>query len=252
MTDVPAAPPPGWYPHPERVGALLYWDGAAWVQPPPVLVPQGTPVTVRSFVRLSKVVGAGLRLSGLVLVGQMALFVWGIGMFDEAVASGDVETLTRFDDLNLALVIAFVVVFLLTGITWTVWQYQVAGTVAPGELRHGPGMHAGSWYIPLANLVIPCQNVRDLWGNLLGTADKTRVNWWWATLLIGGLVSRIGDSSFEDATTVDDFNESMVFYLVANLFQLVGAVLAISIVRRLTLAGLERSATLTTPAIPGA
>jgi hypothetical protein len=243
---------PGWYPHPERPGALLYWDGALWVHPPGPVLPRGKPVNNRSFIRLSKAVTTGLILVGLVIVAQAALYIWGTAMIDGAVATSDAAKLDRFDTLDQALTIGLLVLVVATGIAWVVWQHQVASTAASGDLRHGPGMHAGAWFIPFANLVIPCQNVRDLWGFLLRTPSKARVSWWWATILIGALLTRIGDAKSGAVEDVADFRSSMTLYILASVPEIVSAVLAVTIVRRLTVAGLARSAELRGAGIPDA
>ncbi|MFL6105861.1 MAG: DUF4328 domain-containing protein [Marmoricola sp.] len=239
MDNTPASPGPGWYPDPQVPAQMRFWDGAAWTEQPFPVQGRDNPVGYR-FALLGQGIRAGLVLSVLVALGEVGLFSWGLSMFDEAVATGDVDRLSRFDDLHRVLSIGGSVVFLVTGILWVIWQYQLARSAAPGELDRSPGWHIGSWFIPFANLVMPFQNIRDLWRNFVGSGSTAILGWWWAATLATNVFLRVGTSGNDDG--LDSLKSEVSWWLTSSVIGIAAAALALVIVHRLTVAGLAKSA----------
>jgi hypothetical protein len=252
MSETPDAPAAGWYADPERIGAMRYWDGSGWIQQQPAAPLMLPPPLGRSFALLSRWVTAGLTLTGVLLTVQVAVYGWGLGMFEDAAATGDVERLELYDNLNLGLGIGFLVIVIATGVTWLVWQSQLARSAAPGELERSPGAHVGSWFIPIANFVLPCQNVLALWRTFVRTSSAALVGWWWAAFVIGGLLSRLSGANADDLDSISELESAVGTDLIGNLVEVVAAILAVVLVRRLTLGGLARSAALSSGASPAA
>jgi len=219
---------------------MRFWDGTVWTPQTFVVEKPARPVGYR-FAMLGQGIRAGLILSLLIGLGEIALYIWGLTMFDDAIAAGDIDRLSTFDDLNSALSISEVVVFLVTGIVWVIWQYQLAASAAAGVLDRNPGWHLGSWFIPLANLVMPFQNVRDLWRNFTDRPGSALVGWWWAATLLSGLVLRVGAPN-EDEAGLGPLQTEVSWWLVSAVIGLASASLALVIVHRLTIGGLARSA----------
>ncbi len=60
----------------------------------------------------------------------------------------------------------FVVVQLVIVVLFIVWMFRAAKNneaLGRSNARFGPGWSIGSWFIPIANLVIPVLIVQDLW-----------------------------------------------------------------------------------------
>lgn len=245
MEHTPESPTAGWYPDPHVPGQVRFWNGAAWTEQHFAVQGPGDPVGYR-FALLGQGIRAGLLLSLLVGVGEVALFVWGLSMFDEAVATGDLDRLSRFDDLHQVLSISGLVLFVVTGILWMIWQYQLARSAAPGELDRSAGWHVGSWFIPLANLVMPFQNLRDLWRRFVGSRRTAILGWWWAATLATHVFPRLGTSG--DDTGLDALKSEVSWWLASSVIGIGSAALALVIVHRLTLAGLAKSAAGARPA----
>jgi hypothetical protein len=111
-----------------------------------------------------------------------------------------------------------------------------------------PGWSIGSWFIPLANLVIPVLIVQDLWR---GAAAETRrgdrtwrtgrgsalVGCWWASWVVAsvGWWVRItySDENFRD-NSLDDIETSNTVALVGVVAVAIAAVLALLVVRALS------------------
>ena len=102
------------------------------------------------------------------------------------------------DDYVSAASSLFVLVQVVIVVLFIVWMFRAAkNNEALGRRnpRFGPGWAIGSWFIPIANLVIPVLIVQDLWRG--GDASRPRgdahwrtapgswlVGWWWAAWLV--------------------------------------------------------------------
>lgn len=257
MTDA-TSPAPGWYPDPEdAVKYLRYWDGAQWTVRqllPMQSVAPATTVELRplgsGFHHLGAAVRLGLRAVALVAIAQVALYLWGLSMIDEAVAAGDLDTLDTYDDLDQMLSIALVIVFAVAGVSWMIWQYRLAKSAAPGELRRGPGWHAFAWITPIVAAWFPFQNIRDLWVRRFPGRSRTILGWWWTGWIATVILDRVYLASYESADTVDDFKGLVGVSLASALVTLVTLVLALRI--QGTLSAAERIPALSPAAHPDA
>ncbi|RNL78861.1 DUF4328 domain-containing protein [Nocardioides marmorisolisilvae] len=239
MTTTPDSPQPGWYPDPQVPGRIRFWNGAAWTEEHAPVPGPDQPVGYR-FALLGQGVRAGLLLSVLIAIGEVGLYAWGLSMFDEAVATGDIDRLSRFDDLHSVLRVSGSIVFVVTGILWVIWQYQLARSAAPGELDRTAGWHLGSWFIPFANLVMPFQNLRDLWRKFVTPASTAIIGWWWAATLATNVFLRVASSG--DDPGLDALKAEVSWWLASSVIGIAAAVLALVIINRLTVAGLAKSA----------
>lgn len=240
-------PPEGWYPDPEDARYLRWWNGHQWELRKPVPGPGGSPGNApvpvgRGFARLGGAIGVLLGLTMLASIGQLALAAWGLSMIDDAVASGDLASLERYDGIDATLSILVVLCLLPTGVLWMIWQYRLARSTHPGEVRRGPGMHAFSWIIPVVAAWFPYQNVKDLWTLLAPGKSLVILRWWWAAWIVAQVLDRIFLASYDETESVGDVKGIMTLEGVSAAVGLLAAALAVRIVRRLTTGGLQRSA----------
>jgi hypothetical protein len=147
---------------------------------------------------------------------------------------------TRSDDRVAAVAIAGLVLLVITGIVWLVWQHRSQANLHAARLReldYTPGWSVGWWLIPFASLVKPFQTVRELWkassGDESWWQNKTwsLIGWWWA-LWIGMLVlERVATAVFNGAEALDTLILSSRLYLAYEVVVIIAAALAIAIVR---------------------
>jgi hypothetical protein len=196
---------------------------------------------VRPTKRIADAIVA-LLVTQILLLGAEALALINRISIVERVRAGHALTLAeaqQADTLVMASLVVWLVVFVVTGIVWCVWQHRAqrnAIELAYGKLAFTPGWAVGWWFVPLANLFKPFQTVRELWKASHGGYDGrvvatwSVIGWWWGLWLgasvLGRFIARAGSlKSPSDVIRHDTWE------IVANGVAVVAAILAIMIVR---------------------
>jgi hypothetical protein len=147
---------------------------------------------------------------------------------------------TRSDERVAAVAITGIVVLVITGIVWVVWQHRSQGNLhAAGlrELEYTPGWTVGWWLIPFANLVKPFQTVRELWKASGGDENWRQVKtwsligWWWVAWIAAVVLGRVATAVFDGAATIDTLISGSRLFVAYEVALFIAAVLAIAIVR---------------------
>jgi hypothetical protein len=171
-----------------------------------------------------------LRLSEIGLLQRI-----GRGVFVSA------EEAARSDQRVAVFTIAGVVVLVVSGILWLVWQHRSQANLHAARLRgleYTPGWSVGWWLIPFANFVKPFHTVRELW-KASGGDERWRylgtwpvIGWWWAAWIGGTILDRVAAYSLDDdQPTVDGLIAGSRLFLAAEVITIVTGVLASAIVR---------------------
>lgn len=140
----------------------------------------------------------------------------------------------------------FGTVQVLTILLYLVWQYQAHAhlrALGPSGLRFAPGLAVGSWFIPGANLALPCLAMRELWkasDHEAGPADwrrqrTTRLVWlWWLGFLA---MAALGGAAFLSAPASGATPHELIvrnwFGMAAAGTGVVTAILAIILIVRI-------------------
>ena len=154
----------------------------------------------------------------------------------------------RADDADNAvagLVGIWLLLLIATAVVFIIWLWRCAKDselLGRENPRFRAGWTIGSWFIPLANFVIPVLIVQDLWrastprstpgSSWRSEKGSSLVGWWWALFVAASLVSRAG-SGFDD-DTIDGLRSSDQAALSGYLVLAVAAFLAIRVVIQLT------------------
>jgi hypothetical protein len=138
-------------------------------------------------------------------------------------------------------VIAIVVVFI-------IWFWRAAKNnelFGRRNARFTPGWSIGSWFIPLANLVIPVLIAQDLWRGSDQSAPpgdptwRSRrgsavVGWWWAGFLVSSSGRYVHPDAYAvHAPTLSSFHAANAVLIAGMIVTIPAAVLAIRFVRQL-------------------
>ena len=172
---------PGWYPDPAGGSGQRWWDGTEWTGRRAIasradhLPPLGP-----RFARLGDVLGALLLANA------------GLSMLTLVV-----EQVAHREAVSRVLAVAALVLLGLTGLVWCAWQWRMAVS-SPDRLRRGPRLHVGSWFIPVANLWLPIQNMSALWHAYEPHDARGRgqgislVLPWWTAWLVSSAFGAVG------------------------------------------------------------
>jgi Domain of unknown function (DUF4328)/Protein of unknown function (DUF2510) len=261
-----ALPPQGWYQDPEGpAGQERYWDGGRWTehrrsQPPPSPVTQ--PRVAEKPQALSDVSWLALIMLGVTAVVFVWLMVAGINYenklsnFAGSSGFGVVFSATQLIDARDAAKTALTVstiIQLVASVAFLPWFHRAYRNLARigADLRYTTGWAIGAWFIPIFSWWRPKQIANDIWrGSSLdqGLQDpqwharpvSSLVHWWWASYLGWGLLNTIGwtvaggNSDLTASGAIDTEKTGIGFIIAASIVGIVGIVLAVLMVRRIT------------------
>jgi hypothetical protein len=147
----------------------------------------------------------------------------------------------RAIDRSGAVGITILVLFVVTGIVWLVWQHRSQTNLRGAGIRSlhfTPGWAVGWWLIPIANLWKPFQATREL---LKASAGGDRwwemptpvlVGWWWAGWIAFNLMDGLASTFFSgDDVSVGAYMTGDRFSIAGDLLSTATAILAILVVR---------------------
>jgi hypothetical protein len=196
----------------------------------------------RSVRTLGKVLVSLLAVNAVMAAVMVVLRISEIGLL-QRIGRGELvsaEEANRSDERVAAVGIAALIVLLITGIVWLVWQHRSQANLHAARLReleYTPGWSVGWWLIPFANLVKPFQTVRELWKASSGddawwqNPTWPLIGWWWALWIVRLVLERVAAAVFNGATTLDAVISSSRLFLAYEVVVIIAAFLAISIVR---------------------
>ncbi|WP_116949920.1 DUF4328 domain-containing protein [Jiangella endophytica] len=234
------------------------WGDAQWAPPPPA----GEPSSLGGLRTALTVLFVVISVASVLSIGAYA---GRIGYVNEVQESGSIDR-GRAEDADAFVGgagLLWVLVFLAIAVVFIVWQYRHAKNARLLGAQDGvrrPGWAIGGWFIPLANLVIPALNLygngraSDIEGRH-GAAPAERrgpaivvvwaVCWGLAVSLDRGAQTSVPDSLSADY--LDRLQSADGLSLAANFGYIAAAVLAILMVRTLTLR--QEAALATRPAL---
>jgi heme/copper-type cytochrome/quinol oxidase subunit 2 len=150
------------------------------------------------------------------------------------------EEASRSDQRVAVVTITGIVVLVVTGVVWLVWQHRSQANLHAArlrELQYTPGWAVGWWLIPLASLVKPFQTVRELWKASGGdehwwqTTTWPLIGWWWAAWISGFVLDRVASVVVDSASTLDTLIFGSRLFLGSEVVTIVAGILALAIVR---------------------
>ena len=160
------------------------------------------------------------------------------------------------DGVSMVLGLLSVGVLIGTGITFLMWFHRVrANLPALGitDARWSPGWAVGWWFVPIMSLFRPYQIAAEIWRASDPVATpvdwRTRpvpplLGWWWALFVASVVTSQISFRRWMrvDENTTSDFMQNLALLDTATAaIDLVGAWLAIRIIREIERRQFERA-----------
>jgi uncharacterized protein DUF4328 len=119
-------------------------------------------------------------------------------------------------------------------IRWLHAAYKNVDVVDRPQRRYGHGWAIGSWFVPFLNLWRPKQIVNDVWRAGGKGEPGELLLMWWLAFVVSNFVANIAiRSSFGDATA-EEIRNGSIAYAISDGIDIVGAILAILVVRAAT------------------
>jgi hypothetical protein len=171
-------------------------------------------------------------------------------LLDRLESGGDVTDaeLAASDDRQGAIGVLQVGVYILTAVAFIVWFHRAYRRTEElgAETRYGGGWAIGAWFVPILSLWRPKQIANDMWrGSDPDAPPGPETAWrdqpvspllavWWGAFLITNWGGIAVYNMRDEAGTVAAFKEASLVTLGADAFDVLAAVLAILVVRKLT------------------
>jgi len=135
------------------------------------------------------------------------------------------------------------VIYLLAVVFFIMWfrraYYNLHQTNA--KLEFTEGWAAGAWFVPFINIVRPYQIMKEIWvktqeesGQAILEPSTALVGWWWATLMIGGMVTRGVSKLAENADTVEKLETSTIATIAAELINIPSLLIVILLIKKVS------------------
>lgn len=229
----------------ETANAVCSYCGAA------LRAPDGAAASARVFrdpTRLTKLVQGLLIGVAVLAVASVAsefmqlqlLMRMRDGGFD---SEAEMMSAAESNDLRHHIIsIGTILLFVGTAIAFSMWTYRVSSNVhALGcrGLRFKPGWAVGWYFIPIANLWVPYQAMKEIWrasknpGGWESETTGSVLGWWWFCWIVSAIVGNISNQWTLRAETIDEIVATVRPNVVASMIDLAGAILAFLVVKRI-------------------
>ncbi|OPF70380.1 serine/threonine protein kinase [Streptomyces antioxidans] len=126
-------------------------------------------------------------------------------------------------------------------VLWLVWfrtAYLNSTVLSPGQQRFGSGYSVGAWFIPVAQLWLPKQIANDVWTSSAppgpGRGGRAVLHWWWTFFVLMFLMFPVNGISEAVGDNVREQRPSVIISIVDDSIGIMAALLAITVVRRIT------------------
>lgn len=205
----------------------------------------------RSLVRLSNVVIAFLTVKIVVDLASAVVDYQGMELVERIRAGSTVSfeevdandrRMTTSGILQLVALAAAAIPFVM----WMRRAYRNLGSLGVRWLRFKPGWAVGGWFVPFLWWARPKSILNDVWraSNPELPRDVHRppegayvpglVNWWWALYIAGSVIYPSGFSEERDPT-LEEIASTISQALAGDVCFVVAGILAIVVVRKVTL-----------------
>jgi len=194
---------------------------------------------ILGLLALTAVVDAVAVLADLEQLSVINRFIDG-----ERVPFADLDAVDRHMStvgmIQLVLLVVSAVAFLL----WLSRAYRNSIAMGIRNPRYGTRWAIGCWFVPFVNLVVPKKVMNDTYRGSdpeMAYGDPSfasrpvdpLLHWWWGIWLLSGFAARYAGGSSFDANLRDYGNQAKA-YVFSDVLNLVAAVLAILVVKKIT------------------
>jgi hypothetical protein len=171
----------------------------------------------------------------------------------ESVPVSDVDANDDRQTVVGSLLFAAYVVAAVLFIRWFHAAYANLKALGQPNPRYGPGWAIGGWFVPILNVWRPKQIANDIWRGSDPAAPALHDSaWtsipvpglltaWWITWIVSAYVANLGFRTWWQSDTASDIRTADLVDVAGLALDIVAAVLAVVVVRRLTARQAERA-----------
>lgn len=219
---------------PAMPGQVPVAGDSQWRLPDPATIARSSFRSART--RANLLIGL-LWLSLAASVFASAIDLWGFQTVDAYLANrATSDDLDSFDLVFGLSGLADSVIFLITAVTWLAWQSRTVdneSSLVIGPSPWTPRWSMGWWFVPFANLYQPYRIMRDIYRRH-HAGDRTDiglVKLWWALWLVMNLTTNAAGRLWLGLDTLDELQDGLVIWLVADIASIVLVFPAVRLVR---------------------
>lgn len=171
----------------------------------------------------------------------LSMLLYGAGtayqltLLNEVQAGQDIaqQTLENSEVFMAAPACGGALVILAIMVVWCYWKAGAnrnARAISGHDLEYTPRWAAGSYFVPIANLVWPYQAMLEIWKNSDPKIPTWPVGLWWTLWIVNGIVSRIEWRLGFGAQTIDESITANQVGLLSAALAIVAAFAALTVV----------------------
>ncbi|GAA3505398.1 hypothetical protein GCM10019016_125110 [Streptomyces prasinosporus] len=215
---------------------------------PAHLVPRPVPV-LRSPLGLAHAVTALLAVVIVADVLHFGAAAYMMSVMGDVVSGGpgdvDMAAVDRADTAIASTSVLYLLGLLGTATLFIIWFHRVrhnAEVFAPDTQRRTPGWAIGGWFIPFGNLWIPRGIAQDVLRASQPDPYASEVrhrgllNAWWGMWIASNIFDRFTTAQYDSADDPQAVHDAAGWLMTGSVLDIVAAVLALLLVRRLTAA----------------
>lgn len=177
-----------------------------------------------------------------------------------------IDEISAAEDRSTFAAVGQLVAYVTAIIGFLVWfrrAYRNTAGLGASGMRFRPGWAVGAWFVPFLNLWRPKQISNDIWRasdpglpreatGWQGNEVHGLVHWWWALWIVAGLSGNVSTRVYLNAETLSEQLDASAVAIIADVGFVASAVLAMLVVRAITIRQEEREEMLRTTPEPHA
>jgi len=151
------------------------------------------------------------------------------------------ETMLSSDVTSGIVGILQIIMFFIVGVAFLQWIYYTNKNLhilSRQDMKFTPGWSIGWYFIPIANLFIPYQSMKEIWlvSHKNKSVSSAIVGWWWFLWLVSIVLDRLVFTLSISAESVQDYRTSTAAYIASDGVGIILNIVALMLVTRIGMA----------------
>jgi Domain of unknown function (DUF4328) len=131
-----------------------------------------------------------------------------------------------------------IILFIIIGIVFLRWIYYTNKNLhllSNQKMEFTPGWSVGWYFIPIANLFMPYQSMKEIWrvSHKNESASYAIVGWWWCLWIVSAVLGRLALRLTMRAETAEDYARSTATDMASTVVEIILNIVALMLVTRI-------------------